>query len=347
MRLTLEDVGRLAGVSRSTVSRVINGETSVRHEVRERVHQVIKQTGYTPNAAARSLVSNRTGVIGLVIPSRVHSLFEDPYFAKLIQGITLASNKAGTTLSLFLFETEDEEKDLYPRVVEAGFLDGVIVTATRAGDPLISRIAASSLPLVMIGRPGLDGVSYADVDNRGGAVLAARHLCDIGCERIAMLGAPSTTTTGQDRLAGFIEGLAESGRALPPHLRVDGDFSEASGYSAMMRLLDHQPDGVFVASDAMATGALAALHAAGKRVPDDVAVIGFDGFAASEKTSPPLTTLRQPVAETASAAVQMLRRLIDGEAEGPLVEVFPVELLHRASTLRSVEASQIASHLAT
>lgn len=335
MRLTLEDVGRLAGVSRSTVSRVINGETSVRQEVRDRVQEVIRQTGYTPHAAARSLVSNRTGVIGLVIPSRVHSLFEDPYFAKLIQGITLASNRAGTTLSLFLFESEDEEKDLYPRVVEAGFLDGVIVTATRAGDPLISRIAASQLPLVMVGRPGIDGVSFADVDNRGGAALAARHLCEIGCERIALIGAPGNTTTGQDRLAGFVEGLAEAGRALPQHLRVDGDFSEESGYRGMTTLLEHDPDGVFVASDTMATGALQALRDNGRRVPDDVAVVGFDGFHASERTNPRLTTLRQPVADTAAAAVRLLIRLITGTETGPISEMFPVDLVIRESSLAS------------
>jgi DNA-binding LacI/PurR family transcriptional regulator len=124
VRLKLEDIGRMAGVSRATVSRVVNGEQNVRPEVRARVEDVIRRTGYTPNAAARSLVSKRTGVIGLVIPSRVHNLFEDPYFALLIQGVTLASNRAGTTLSLFLFQSEAEERELYPRVVESGFLDG-------------------------------------------------------------------------------------------------------------------------------------------------------------------------------------------------------------------------------
>ena len=123
--LTLEDIGRLAGVSRSTVSRVINGQSSVNPEVRARVQAVIDRTGYTPNVVARSLVSGRTGVIGLVIPSRVHSLFEDPYFSRLIQGISSATNKAGNTLSLFLFENEEEEAALYPRVVASGVLDGL------------------------------------------------------------------------------------------------------------------------------------------------------------------------------------------------------------------------------
>ena len=168
-RLTLEDVGALAGVSRSTVSRVINNAASVRPEVRARVEAVISQTGYVPNAAARSLVSNRTGVIGLVIPSHVSNLFEDPYFARLIQGVTSGAKQISSTLTLFLFESEEEEREVSPRVVESGFLDGVIVTATRPGNSLMRKIAATDLPLVAIGRPGIDGIPYVDVDNRAGA----------------------------------------------------------------------------------------------------------------------------------------------------------------------------------
>ena len=336
-RLTLEDVGYLAGVSRSTVSRVINQETSVSPEVRERVLDVIRQTGYAPNAAARSLVSNRTGVIGLVIPSGVHNLFEDPYFARLIQGVTTASNHARMTLSLFLFETQDEEQDIYPRVVESGFLDGVIVTATRSGDPLISRILNSSLPAVVVGRPGIDGVSYVDVDNRGGAREAARHLCEIGCRTIGCIRAPETTTTGQDRLLGFVEGLADEGRALRSRLIADGDYSEASGGRGMAQLLEQGVDGVFVASDTMAIGAIKAIKEAGRSVPDDVAIVGFDGFSASDTASPPLTTLRQPVVQTAAEAVQILMGVVDGRSSGPQSRILPVDLVVRASTSRGGE----------
>ncbi|MEM1333850.1 MAG: LacI family DNA-binding transcriptional regulator [Actinomycetota bacterium] len=203
MKLKLEDVGRLAGVSRSTVSRVINDEQWVRPEVRARVIEVIRETGYTPHAAARSLVSNRTGVIGLVIPSRVHNLFEDPYFARLIQGITHASNRAATTVSLFLFQDEDEERLLAPRVLEPGFLDGVIVTATRIGEPLVRHLVESERPLVVVGRPDRDGVAYVDVDNRAGGMLAARRLVATGRSTIGLIGAPNDTTAGIDRRIGF------------------------------------------------------------------------------------------------------------------------------------------------
>jgi LacI family transcriptional regulator len=329
--LTLEDIGRLAGVSRSTVSRVINHQPSVRPDVRDRVEEVIRRTGYTPNVAARSLVSGRSGVIGLVIPSRVHSLFEDPYFGRLIQGMSAASNQSGTTLSLFLFQTEEEETALYPRVVTSGFLDGLILTATRMADPLLARMAAGVIPIVMVGRPDVEGVSYVDADNHGGARLAASHLCGLGYERIGLIGAPTSTTAGVDRLNGFIEGLALHGRALHPSLRVDGDFSEASGYRAMQTLMPHRPDALFVASDTMAMGALRALREAGVRVPRDIALVGFDGSPASETSTPPLTTVRQPVTETGARAVQMLNDLVRATATPPVVEIMPVELVVRES----------------
>jgi LacI family transcriptional regulator len=333
--LKLEDIGRMAGVSRSTVSRVVNGEPSVRPEVRARVEAVIRETGYTPHAAARSLVSNRTGVVGLVIPSRVHSLFEDPYFARLIQGITLGSNRAGVTLSLFLAETEEEERDLYPRVVESGFIDGVIVTATRTGDPLVARMASRQIPLVMVGRPDLPEVSYVDVDNRDGARQAARHLVDIGATRIGMIGAPTNTTAGADRLEGFAAGLEECDRQLDPELLEVGDFSEMSGHAAMQVLLDRGVDAVFAASDTMALGGLRALRERDLASPEDVAVIGFDGFRGSATSVPPLTTIEQPVADTASAAVELLLGLVAGTVPAPSSVVLPVHLVERASTART------------
>lgn len=338
--LTLEDIGRLTGVSKSTVSRVINGHASVRPEVRDRVLAAIRQTGYSPNAAARSLVSGRTGLIGLVIPSRVHSLFEDPYFGRLIQGISAACNTSGTSLSLFLFQTPAEEEALYPRVTNAGFFDGLILTATRMRDPLLSRLVHGDLPVVVVGRPDLDGVSYVDVDNRGGAFAMAVHLSDCGHSRVALIGAPTDTTAGFDRLEGFVEGLASRGLSLDPALRIDGDFSESSGYAAMERLLPHRPSAVFAASDTMAIGALRCLLDNGVRVPDDIALAGFDGSPLAQHSSPQLTTVYQDVVGTGSRAVEILDRLIDPSTAGEQVtEVMPVELIARASTCHELPKS--------
>ena len=291
---------------------------------------MIRRTGYTPNVAARSLVSGRSGVIGLVIPSRVHSLFEDPYLPRLIQGISAASNQSGTTLSLFLFQNEEEESELYPRVVTSGFLDGLIITAKRMADPLLARMTGGEMPVVIVGRPEVEGISYVDADNVG-ARTAAEHLCKLGYERIGLLGAPVSTTAGVDRLSGFIEGLALHGKALHPNLRVDGDFSEVSGYRAMQDLIPARPDAVFVASDTMAIGAIRALRDKGLGVPDDVALVSFDGLPASENAQPRLTTIRQPVLRHRRTRGSDAQRPGHRAAQAPIVEIMPVHLVVRES----------------
>ncbi len=333
MKLTLEEIGRMAGVSRSTVSRVINNEKSVRPEVRRRVQAVIDETGFRPNAAARSLASNRTNVIGLVIPHRVHTLFDDPYFPLLIQGASQACNVAETTLALFLFQTEAEEEELYPRVVASGAVDGVVVTATRMGDPLLDRLADGALPYVVVGRPdhAESVITYVDADNHGGARAAALHLCNLGYQRIAYIGAPTNTTAGVDRRSGFLEGLAVCGTPPADDLMRDGDYTEASGYRAMLSLLPAHPDAVFVATDTMAVGALRALNEAGVSVPNDVGLVGFDGLPPSERTLPKLSTVRQPVTATGARAVELLLGLVSGEIDGPVHEVMPTELVIRES----------------
>lgn len=339
MKLTLEDIGRLAGVSRSTVSRVINDQLSVSPEVRQRVQDVIASTGFSPNVAARSLASNRSGVIGLVIPSRVHSVFEDPYFGLLIQGISSASNTAGQSLSLFLFQTEEEEQRLYPRVVRSGLVDGVILTASRMGDPLMAALTEGSMPFVVVGRPDVPGrVSYVDADNFGGARNAAVYLADKGFRRIGYVGAPTTTSAGVDRLEGFREGLAGFGLVIDPELRADGLFSEQSGYEAMHKIYPHNPDAVFVASDTMAIGALRALRELGVSVPGDLCVVSFDGLPTSETSVPALTTIRQPIMKTGMRAVELLLSLIRGDVEGPVAEVMPTELVIRDSCGSSARA---------
>jgi LacI family transcriptional regulator len=258
-------------------------------------------------------------------------VFEDPYFSRLIQGITAASNRAGTTLSLFLFQNEEEESELYPRVVASRFLDGLILTATRMADPLLARVPSGEIPIVMIGRPDVEGISYVNVDNRDGAFQAATHLCGLGYERIGLVGAPVSTTAGLDRLNGFVEGLAICGKALHPSMHIDGDFSERSGYEAMRRLIAEKPDAVFAASDTMAIGALRALREAHLRVPEDVALVGFDGLPASERSTPSLTTVRQPITQTGVRAVQVLGDLVNRVRIAPIVEILPVELVVRES----------------
>ena len=330
-RVNLEEVGRLAGVSRSTVSRVVNGEPHVSPEAAKRVRAVIEQTGYRPHAAARSLASNSTGVIGLVIPSAAETLFDDPYFGRLILGISGATNEASMTLALFLFADEPDEGSIISRVVTPGLVDGVIVTATTRGDPLIEHLQGTETPFVVVGRPDTTGSPYSvDVDNRGGARAAALHFDALGRRRPALIAAPSNTSAGIDRETGFLEGLDEAGLSVGDRVR-EGDWTQGSGRAAMAELLDDEPDSVFVASDRMAVGALRAINEAGLDCPADIAVVSFDGLVPPDLTMPRLTSVVQPVTEVGERAVRLLRSVMDGTSTTPEHVVFATELVVRES----------------
>ncbi|MDX1447420.1 MAG: LacI family DNA-binding transcriptional regulator [Acidimicrobiia bacterium] len=331
-RLNLEEIGRMAGVSRSTVSRVVNGAENVSDEARARVESVIAATGYRPHAAARSLASNRTGVVGLVIPSAVESLFADPYFGRLIYGISTATYQLGKTLSLFIFKEESEEDAIYSRVVGPGLVDGVIVTATRMGDSLIQNLTDAEMPFVVVGRPDAGRPAFSvDADNRGGARTAAEHLASLGYREVGMITAPSNTTAGIDRRAGFLDGASDVGLSIDNRI-VEGDWSERSGREAMAQLLSSsRPEAVFVASDRMATGALRAIREAGLVCPDDIALVSFDGLVPPDHTVPSLTSVAQPVAEVGTEAANMLDAVITGELDTPESVVLPTRLLVRES----------------
>ncbi len=332
MNLTLEKIGKLAGVSRSTVSRVINNHDSVSQRVRERVSQVVAETGYQPNLAARSLASNRSGIIGLVIPNRVQFLFSDPYFPRIIEGVTKACNANDYTVALFLFHNKDEEEKIYPRVLQTGFVDGVIVTATEMGDFLIPKLIENKMPFVMVGRPEHKShISFIDVDNLAGAYTAVIHLIWLGYKRIATITGPLNTSAGLDRRDGYLKALSERGYNIEHELIQPGDFTEQGGYKAMQRLLPLKPDALFVASDMMALGALQAIRDASLVVPDDIAIVSFDDLLPSTRLTPPLTTVKQPIQRVGAKAVEILLDLLEYGLEPPRRIIMPTELVVRAS----------------
>ncbi len=330
--LTLETIAEMAGVSRSTVSRVINGQTGVRSDVRQRVWQVVKDTGYEPNAAARTLASNRSGLIGLVVPHVVSTLFADPYFPRLIQGISRACNVNDLNLTLFLFHTEEEEEKLNNRVANSGLLDGVIVASSHFGDPLIPSLLANQVPLAVVGRQDpYPQVSYVDVDNQNGAYVATNHLLRLGHRRIAHIAGPMNMVAGTDRLAGYKQALTEKGVQFDPELVFEGDFSEASGYVGMQRLLQIRPEAVFAASDTLAFGAWRAIREAGLLVPHDIALVGFDDLLSLEIGRPKLTTIRQPVVRTGMEVVNVLIDVIENGLQPPRRVILDTMLVIRDS----------------
>jgi LacI family transcriptional regulator len=311
MALTLEEVGKLAGVSRSTVSRVVNHHPSVRDEVRDRVWKVIRETGYQPYAAARSLVTGRTRIIGVIIPEAVTTLFTDPFFAHLLCGITKTCNSERYHLLLSLFNDPAGPEAMYQRVIRSGHLDGVIVASTHMDDPIFPRLLQDGVPFVLAGWHPDQRVHYVDVDNIGGARMAVEHLIRLGHRRIATITGPLGMSHGKDRLTGYRQALEAHQIAVDENLIVEGDYTEASGSMGARRLLSASPTAIFAASDVMAVGALKALREAYLRVPDDVALVGFDDVPIAAAVEPALTTVRQPIERLGSMAADLLLKLLE------------------------------------
>ncbi len=330
-QLTLDDIGKLAGVSRATVSRVINHYPHIKPEVRERVQRVIEETGYRPNKMAQSLASKRTGVIGLVIPHVADAVFTNPYFLHLINSITKSTNQYDLTLALFFFHSPDEEYRIAQSIYNTNLVDGVIVTADRKEKSFVEQIIQNDVPVAFIGKPeqGVD-IPYVNVDNVSGGYIATKHLIKRGCRRIATISVDHNTA-GDDRHLGYIDALKEHNIAYDKRLVAEGDFTQRSGYLAMQTLLSEKPDAVFVVSDLMAHGALHAIRQAGLSIPEDIAIVGFDDFPQAVMAEPPLTTIRQPVDELGLIAVDMVREAIKRPVEGVMSRILPVELVIRST----------------
>ncbi|MER5327145.1 LacI family DNA-binding transcriptional regulator [Streptosporangium roseum] len=337
---TLEDVARVAGVSRATVSRVINGIRNVDPAIQETVRQAISTTGYVPNQAARSLVTRRTGAIALVVSgaggeSEEHpfpgQVFADPFFGRVAGGIVGFLRPRGIHPILMFAETPEARAQVIT-YLRQGNADGAVLVSTHAEDPLPRLLAGSGLPAVLFARPAKPiPISYVDVAHRAGAKLAADHLVARGCRRVATVSGPLDVPASQDRLAGFRDAMAAHGHPYIPC--VEGNFTHDSGEAAMERLLAEHPDvdGVFVANDLMAQGALLVLRHHGRRVPDDIAVVGFDDSSAALACRPPLTTVRHPVEDMAAEMARLLLTHIEQPGHQVTSVIFEPILVVRQS----------------
>lgn len=328
-RPTLESVAALAGVSRATVSRVVNG-LPVRSASEESVRRAVQELGYVPNHAARTLVTRRTDLIALVLPEPTTRVFSaDRFFSGVVHGVSQELEAADKQLVLMLAGSPASYARI-ERSVAAHHVDGVLLSSLHGDDPLPAVLTAIGVPVMCNERTlGVVSPPYVGVDNVGGAAAAVRHLVGSGRRRIATIAGPQDMVAGIDRLAGYREALGDGERRS---LVETGDFTAESGAGAMRRLLAREPgiDAVFAASDLMAEGALQTLRRAGRRVPDDVAVVGFDDVDIARYTDPPLTTIRQPIAEIGRWMARRLLSLVNGERIEPVVTL-PTELVVRAS----------------
>jgi len=327
--VTLEEVARVAGVSRATVSRVVNHVPTVDSDLRETVERAIQATGYRPNQAARSLVTRRAGSIALVLPEGSRIL-DDPFFGRVVQGAVDVVGPLGVHLVITLTGSSTYQNLLGD--LRQGRLDGAILIHTYVDDPLPGLLVESGVPAVLSGRPYHPlAISQVDVDQAAGVRLAADHLVARGCRRIGTISGPLSTPAGLDRMVGFRAAMAELGQADVP--MAEGDFSSESGAAAAGRLLAEHPDvdGLFIASDLMAHGALPVLRKSGRRVPDDLAVVGFDDSSSALVCDPQLTTVRQPVEDMAGEMVRLLLERVENPDRPVRSVVFEPSLVVRES----------------
>ncbi|MFD1310247.1 MULTISPECIES: LacI family DNA-binding transcriptional regulator [Streptomyces] len=339
---TLEDVAREAGVSRATVSRVINGVRNVDPGIQEVVRQAVERTGYAPNRAARSLVTRRTQTVALIVSGAGDTsdgeqsaftarVFADPFFGRVVAGV-VGYLRPRSMHPLLMFAESPEARQQVLSDLRQGSADGALVVSTHADDPMPALLADAGVPAVLFARPSRPvPLSYVDLAHRDGARQAAEHLLKRGCRRIVTVTGPLRLGASQDRLAGFRDTMARSGHPYVPV--AEGGFTLDSGMAAMSGLLAEHPDvdGVFAANDLMAQGACQVLRERGRRVPDDVAVVGFDDSSVAATCRPALTTVRQPVEEMASTMAGLLDEHIQGLRTEPTSVIFDPELVVRES----------------
>ncbi|WP_330177396.1 LacI family transcriptional regulator [Streptomyces sp. NBC_01498] len=332
-RPTLEAVAQLAGVGRGTVSRVVNGSPGVSAKARAAVETAIAKLNYIPNPAARSLVTSRTDCVALVIPESESRLAAEPYFSAVIRGVSAELDDTEMQLLLILVR-DRRELDRLTRFAAARRVDGVLLVSIHDDDPLPGLLEEMRMPTVLAGRRSPDeSLSHVHSDNVGGAAAAVRHLLDAGRGTIATITGPLDMDVGNSRLRGWREALAARGTAVDERLVAVADFTEEGGRKAMGDLLDRVPgiDAVFAASDVMAVGALTELRERGRRVPEDVAVIGFDDSVIARHTTPALTSVRQPI----EAIGRSITRLLLEEIAEPATErrqvLLPTTLVVRDS----------------
>lgn len=326
---TLEDVARVAGVSRATVSRVVNGGSLVAAKTTEAVREAINELGYHPNRAARALVTRRTGVIAVIVPETDERVFTDPFFPQAYHGALQAFADSDVQVVLAMAQPGDNASRMV-RYLESGHVDGAIIVSHH-GPGLARALARTNQPVVFVGDPETPGLSYVDVDQETAARTATEYLLARGARRLAMITGPMDMAAARQRARGYE--LAMGAAGLDSSLRAGGDFSTNGGAQAAERLLaqGRDFDGLFVANDLMAVRAMTVVQQSGRSVPEDVKIVGFDDAAIAQQCSPQLTTMTNPAAEHTRLAAEMLIELLAGGVPKSPMSLKPSRLVVRGS----------------
>ncbi|WP_324669465.1 LacI family DNA-binding transcriptional regulator [Geochorda subterranea] len=314
MHPNMADVARVAGVSKSTVSRALAGDPRVSPATRRRVEAAARQLGYTPHGVARALARGRTSMVAVAAPSPPRS-FSDPFFLDFLGAVGDGLTAAGYNLVLTVSDDGRRSgRGSLRELVVGRMVDAVLVTEVQVADARLDLVLEQGLPCVALGSPDRADVYAVDGDNVVGTVMAVRHLVEMGHRHVACVAGPSHLTAARQRLRGFMQAMQEAGLEVPAYRLAEGDFTLTGGQAATRRLLEAERaacgevrlTALFASNDLMAMGAVAALRASGLHVPGDVSVVGFDGVSLARMVDPPLTTVAQPVRQLGSVAVEML-----------------------------------------
>ncbi|MEU3986150.1 LacI family DNA-binding transcriptional regulator [Streptomyces sp. NPDC026672] len=330
MRITIADVARAAGVSKTTVSRVLNTRGEVDRSTATRVREVIDRLGYVPSSGAVGLARGRSRTVGMLVPSLTW-----PWMGEVVQGVVDTLEAAEYGLLLFTCNRGAESVARFTSQVSAGAFDGLLVVEPENTLDMLTALHRGGLPVVLIDdRAHHPEFPHVTATNREGGAEAARHLLSVGRFRPLVLAGPMRFGCVRDRIEGFRAGYAAQGRPLAPDAVVESDFTEPHAHDVVRRLLaeGREFDAVFAHNDVAAVGVLSALRAAGRRVPEDVAVIGFDDIPAARLTRPPLTTVRQPMRQMGETAARMLLARLAGDTSPDTHAVLPTSLVTREST---------------
>ncbi|ANE47247.1 LacI family transcriptional regulator [Paenibacillus swuensis] len=337
MSVTIKDVARIAGVSPSTVSRVISNHPRISRATADKVRKIMSDLDYHPNIMAQSLVSKTTNTIAIILPRPAEELFLNLFFAEVIRGIVSQTSKAGYDLLMTSGSSQREEVEAITRLVRGRRIDGVLLLHSRNNDPLIAFLREENFPFVLIGRsPDDQEVLSVDTDNVQASYDAVMHLVMQRHERIGFVNGPPNLTVSQDRMAGYRKALQEQGLEGKPEWIVEGEFLQESGYRAMSFLmnLSERPTALVVTDDVVTFGVLRGLIELGYKVPEDIALVSFNNIALAEMSTPPISSIDIGIYQLGYTASHALLASIQNEGEGKKRVIIPHRLVVRESSLQ-------------
>lgn len=343
-QVTSQDVANKAGVSRTTVSLVLNdvAGAQISPQTRQRVIQVAKELAYVPDAAAQALASRRSRIIGLLLTRSTHHIISDAYITQTLDGLLEIAHQNDLRLLIDIIDPDHQEK-AYWEMVRSKRIDGILLSGPRFDDKALNVLDKEGFPTVLIGQLPESEFYCVDVDNCAAAHTAVTHLIELGHSKIAcIINAPVSYSSAVDRLRGYRLAIEESGLDFNPQLVRYGDFDVKSGYNHMKNLLESGVDfsAAFVASDTVALGAKAAIREYGLRIPDDIALVGFDDLPIAKYFSPPLTTMHLPAVELARKAGELLIKLLRSEHPKQRHVILDANLIIRESCGYSARSNE-------